>query len=137
MSATWSAPEEIADGIRRVRRPFEVCGPAQAAAIASLAGIDEIARRKQQNSSSVATLRDQLAHVGFPTPVTDANFVYLELGGIAQDAMRALATEGVFVRHLSAFGAANALRITAGLAHENAAVAAALERFFSPRSRES
>jgi histidinol-phosphate aminotransferase len=119
-------PESIT-AIGKVRRAFDVSTQAQVAALASLDGAAELARRRALTASGreelVATLR---AHGLEPAGPAVANFVFAEVGDNAGPLFEALLREGAIVRPLGAFGAPGALRITVGTPEENAFFASAL-----------
>ncbi|GAA2095920.1 MULTISPECIES: histidinol-phosphate transaminase [Brevibacterium] len=95
--------------MRKSIAPFSVTAPAQAAAQASLAHLDEIAVR----SKEVGVLRDELAarlrEVGIPVPPSGGNFVWLPLGKRSQEFADACMAAGLAVRNLGA-----GVRVTVG-----------------------
>ena len=121
------ASPEIADALARVRPIFNVNGPAQAAALASLGEREEIASRVAHARAARAELHTTLAHAGLVPVPSQANFVYADVpggdaGGLADRLLRA----GFIVRALEGFGAPGAIRVTCGTDEENASFAAAL-----------
>ncbi len=125
-------PEPVITAIGKVRRPFDVGTPAQAAALASLHDDEELARRRAVNREAMSALGDVLADVGFiPVGPAVANFVFVEVGDAAAlDA--ALLREGVIVRPMAPFGAPGAVRITAGTSDEMVVLGEALRRVTAP-----
>ncbi len=112
--------------IRKVRRAFDVASVGQEAALASLDGAEEIARRRDANRAAMTLLVEALRRAGLaPVEPAVANFVYVEVED-APALNEALLRQGVIVRPLGPFGAPNALRITAGTPDEIAYLGEAL-----------
>ncbi len=119
-------PEEIIRAIGKVRRAFDVSSAGQEAALASLGEIHELDRRRAANREARAVLVETLHRAGLePVERAVANFVFVEVADAAA-LNDALLRRGVIVRPLSSFGAANALRITAGTPEEIAYLGEAL-----------
>ena len=76
-------------------------------------------------------LRSALGQRGLTPWPAAANFLCVEVGDGAALAAR-LEAEGVIVRPLAPFGAPGSVRITVGLADENDALLAALDRCLQP-----
>jgi len=122
-------PKEVVDSIKKVRNAFDVTQAAQDAAAASLAGAEELGRRRAFNAESRAHLVELCAGLDLtlaPRPV--ANFVYAEVGEDARPVFDALLREGVIVRPLGPFGAPGAIRVTVGTQEENELFAQAFGR---------
>jgi histidinol-phosphate aminotransferase len=112
-------PAEVVAAIRKVQRAFDVTTPAQVAALASLDGAAEIARRRAVNRESMAELERVLRGRDFePIGRAAANFVFVDVGTDAASLDDALLRRGVIVRPMGSFGAPTALRITAGTLDE-------------------
>ena len=119
--------EDVITSITKVRRAFDVTSVAQEAALASLDDTEEIARRRRANRESMALLVAALRAAGLdPVEPAVANFLFVEVDDAAS-LNDALLRRGVIVRPLGSFGAANALRITAGTPDEIAFLADALQ----------
>jgi histidinol-phosphate aminotransferase len=120
------APADVVAATSKVRRAFDVTAPAQAAALASLDGADELARRRELNRAGRNRLAEILRGRGLE-PVTPAlgNFLYAEAGDGAALFERLL-RQGVIVRPLAGFGAPSAIRVTVGTPEENELFDAAL-----------
>jgi histidinol-phosphate aminotransferase len=122
------AAEPVATSVVKVRRPFDLGTPAQAAALASLGDADELERRRRLNASGREALAATLAaHFRVPGPAV-ANFLFADVGTDGRELADALLREGVIVRPLAGFGAPDAIRVTVGTPDENALFADALER---------
>ena len=125
------APPGVVADLARVRGPFDVSEAAHAAALASLDGDGELARRLELNRSERERLRAGLQARGLRLEPSAANFVCVEVGDGAALAAR-LEREGVIVRPLAPFGAPSCVRITVGLGDENDALLDALDRCLQP-----
>jgi histidinol-phosphate aminotransferase len=122
------AAPPLATAIVKVRRPFDLNVPAQAAALASIGDDAEIERRRRLNAQGRATIERALAAQGFePAGPAVANFVYADVGD-GRRLFEALLELGVIVRPLEGFGAPTAIRVTVGTAEENELFADALAR---------
>ena len=125
-------PADVIAAIRKVQRAFDVTTPAQEAALASLDGAAELARRRTVNRESMTALESVLRAQGFD-PVTPAvgNFLFVDVGTDADALNDALLRRGVIVRPMGSFGAPSALRITAGTPDEIAFLAEQLASVFA------
>jgi histidinol-phosphate aminotransferase len=120
-------PEDVVAAIGKVRRAFDVGSAGQEAALASLAETDELARRRELNRAALESLERVLREHGLdPAGPAVANFVFVRVGD-ALALADALLHQGVIVRPLGAFGAADALRITVGSPDEIAFLEQALD----------
>ncbi len=125
-------PAPVVEAIRKVQRAFDVTTPAQEAALASLDGDTELARRRAVNRESMAELESVLRAHGFdPVGPAIGNFLFVDVGTDAAALYDALLRRGVIVRPMGSFGAPTALRITAGTAEEIAFLAEQLASVFS------
>jgi histidinol-phosphate aminotransferase len=123
------APPSVVTAMDKVRRPFDVSSAAQAAALASLDGADEVARRRRLNAEGRAQVERALVANGLsPAGPAVANFLYADVGGDARIVFDDLLRLGVIVRPLAGFGAPTAIRVTVGLPEENELFAEALAR---------
>jgi histidinol-phosphate aminotransferase len=119
--------EEVVAAIGKVRRAFDVGSVGQEAALASLAETDEIGRRRELNRAAMTRLDRVLRDHGLdPAGPAVANFVFVRVGD-ALAVNDALLAQGVIVRPMGPFGAADALRITAGTPEEIAFLEQALD----------
>ena len=107
-------PADVVTAIGKVRRAFDVTSAGQEAALASIDDDAEIARRRAANREAMALLLEVLQGHGLETagPAV-ANFVFVRVGDAAA-VNDALLHRGVIVRPMGAFGAPDALRISAG-----------------------
>ena len=125
-------PAEVITAMRKVQRAFDVTTPAQEAALASLDGDAELARRRAVNRDAMAALESVLREHGFD-PISPAvgNFLFVDVGEDADALNQSLLRRGVIVRPMGSFGAPTALRITAGTPEEIAFLAEQLAAVFS------
>ena len=125
-------PREVVSAIRKVQRAFDITTPGQVAALASLDGGEELARRRAVNRDSMAELERVLRAQGFnPVGPAAANFLFVDVGTDAVTLNDALLRRGVIVRPMGSFGAPTALRITAGTREEIAFLAEQLASVFA------
>jgi histidinol-phosphate aminotransferase len=125
-------PAEVVAAIRKVQRAFDVTTPAQEAALASLDGAAELARRRSVNRESIAALESVLRSHGFdPVGPAAGNFLFVDVGTDADELNDALLRRGVIVRPMGPFGAPSALRISAGTPEEIAFLGEQLASVFA------
>jgi histidinol-phosphate aminotransferase len=118
---------DVITAIGKVRRAFDVTSVGQEAALASLAGDDELARRRTANREAMTLLDRALRGHGLEPPgPAVANFEFVRVGD-AVAVSDALLRQGVIVRPMGSFGAPDALRITAGTPEEIAFLERALD----------
>jgi len=97
-SVTGVAPPDVVVATSKVRRAFDVATTAQAAALASIADDEEIARRRAQNAAGRAALEATLREHGLePVGPALGNFVYAEVGD-GRALFEQLLRQGVIVR---------------------------------------
>jgi histidinol-phosphate aminotransferase len=119
-------PDDVIAAIGKVRRAFDVTSVGQEAALASLDAADELERRRASNRQALSILHDVLReHRLEPAGPAVANFLFVRVADAAAT-NDALLRRGVIVRPMGAFGAPDALRITAGTLDEIAVLGAAL-----------
>jgi histidinol-phosphate aminotransferase len=120
-------PENVITAIGKVRRAFDVTTAGQEAALASLGGDDELARRRAVNREAMALLERALRSHGLESPgPAVANFLFVRVGD-AVAVSDSLLRQGVIVRPMGPFGAPDAVRITAGTPDEIAFFERALD----------
>lgn len=117
---------EVAGVINRVRGPFNVNAPAQAAAIAALADDGFVQKSIVSARQGRAFLTAGLQEWGVKVYPSVGNFLLIEFGPNAENIRLALKEKGIFVRQMGAYNLPHCLRITVGTAEDNEAVVAAL-----------
>ncbi len=130
----WAyCPPAIADVLNRVRNPFNVSSPAQAAGLAAIDDTEFTNRALDHNETWRPWLAGRLEELGLEVPSITGNFVLarfpLNSGRTADDADRHLKDHGIIVRRMAAYGLPDGLRITVGLEDEMRAVTDALAEF--------
>jgi histidinol-phosphate aminotransferase len=124
-------PRAIVDVLNRIRGPFNLSGPALAAAEAALRDRAFVDRYVAENARLRDWLRDALAEAGVPSDPSFANYVMARFAGEAEAAAcdAALREAGIIVRRVSGYGFPDALRITVGTEADCARVAQAVRAF--------
>ncbi len=118
----WCAgPTALIDEIDRLRGPYNLSGPAQAAAAASLCDLDHEERSRRHNSFWRARLTQDLSALGYLVEPSGGNFITVVFGSAAAaEAMhRRLMETGFLTRGLHDYAMPECLRISIGLGHEN------------------
>jgi histidinol-phosphate aminotransferase len=122
------ASSELLDYVHRIRLPFNVSAPAQAAALAALGDAAHVARARAGNDAELPRLGAALAKLGLTVLPSQCNFILVGIG--ARDGRTLydrLLRKGVIVRPMNAYGLPHHLRVTVGTAEENARLLAALQ----------
>jgi histidinol-phosphate aminotransferase len=122
------APRSVCAAMAKVRRPFDVTSPAQAAAVASIGDEAELARRRAANASGLERLEGILREHGLDPVPSVANFLFADSGGDAGALFERLLREGVIVRPCGGFGSTTAIRVSVGTPEELDLFDAALGR---------
>ncbi len=115
---------EIAGILNRIRPPFNANSLAQRAAAAALGDEEHVARSRSVNAEGMAQVRQGLEALGLTPIPSQTNFLYFDIGRDGRRVFEALLREGIIVRHIEG----TMLRVTIGLADENAAFLQALKK---------
>ena len=118
---------EIADLLNRVRQPFNVNLPAQAAAVAALADEAHLGRSIECNRTGLKQLSEGLRRLGLGHIPSIGNFITVDFNAPAMPIYQALLREGVIVRPVGNYGMPHHLRITVGTGEQNKRLLDALE----------
>ena len=110
---------EVIDMLNRVRHPFNVNAPALAAAEAALDDVDFLARSYALNTAGMAQLAAGLSALGVDSVPSHGNFLLVHIGDAAQINSELL-KRGVIVRPVANYGLPEFLRVSVGLAGQNA-----------------
>ncbi len=134
MRLGWSyCPPAIADVVNRVRNPFNVSGPAQAAGVAALADTAFSARVRANNDRWLPWTAGKIRALGLDVLPSVANFILVRFpktaGKDAADADAFLKARGLIVRRMESYKLPDCLRITIGRPGEMRALVAALAKF--------
>lgn len=130
----WAyCPAHVADVINRIRGPFNVSSPAQAAGAAAIADQAFVERALAHNERWLPELRKRLAALGLRVTPSVGNFLLVHFPDTAKHAAASadgfLISRGIYVRRMDAYGLPGALRVTVGTAEANEALIAALAEF--------
>lgn len=115
---------EIAGILNRIRPPFNANSFAQRAAAAALGDEEHVARSRSVNAEGMAQVSQGLEALGLTPIPSQTNFLYFDVGRDGRQVFEALLREGIIVRHIEG----TMLRVTIGLADENAAFLQALRK---------
>lgn len=110
------APPEVVEAVLRVREPFHVSAPAQAAALAALTDQAHVQRTLAVVAEGRKRLWALAQRLGLSTYPSVANFVWMDVGRPAGEVADALARRGVIVR--PGPGHATWIRVSVGTAQE-------------------
>ena len=113
----WAyAPAGVVDVLNRLRGPFNVSKPAQAAGLAAVRDRDHVRRSVAHNREWREWFRQQAAGCRVTALPSQANFVLLDLGKAAQaDALEAhFKQNGVLARAMGKYGLPAHLRVSIG-----------------------
>ncbi|MGD2131693.1 MAG: histidinol-phosphate transaminase [Maricaulaceae bacterium] len=134
LRAGWmTGSAEVIDVINRMRGPFNVTGPAIAAAAAAMEDQAFVKACAAHNAAELNRLEAAADRLGILGANSKANFVMLQFanepGRTAADADAHLKSRGLIVRRLEKFGLGDCLRVTVGTAEDNTRVIEALDAF--------
>ena len=110
---------DVIDLLNRVRHPFNVNAPALAAAEAALDDVEFLLRSYALNSAGMAQLVAGLAGMKIETVPSKGNFLLAKVGDAAR-VNSELLKRGVIVRPVANYGLPEYLRVSVGLAGQNA-----------------
>lgn len=122
------ASAEITNIINRVRQPFNVNSLALIAAAAAITDDEFVAKTRALNQAGMQQWLDGLAALGLSAMPSRGNFLCVDMQQEAAPLFQALLREGVIVRPVANYGLPRHLRISIGLAEENAFALNALQR---------
>jgi histidinol-phosphate aminotransferase len=130
----WAyCPPAVADVLNRIRGPFNVPAPAQAAGVAALADREHVIRAKRHNDYWLPWFAQRMRALGLHPYPSVANFVLVKFPNDpklnAEAALKFLNDRRILPRRVAAYGLPDCLRVT--IADEAAvqACADALEAF--------
>jgi histidinol-phosphate aminotransferase len=114
------ASAEVARELLKVKPPFNVNLPAQAAALAALGDTQHFVGSVETNLKGKLYWQEKLDDWKLETLPSEANFLCVRLGEKAKEIVLALESQGLIIRHLASFGMEEHVRITIGTERENA-----------------
>jgi histidinol-phosphate aminotransferase len=110
-----AATPHVADTVRKIVTTFSVSSIAQAAALAALDQSEEMRRRCDLVLAERPRVLEAVRELGFDTPDTQANFVWLPSGDATPHIVATCDKHGVIVRGFGTEG----IRVTVGTPEEN------------------
>jgi len=114
------AAENIVETIERVRPPFNVSSPAQAAALASLADKNQVKRSVRLVATEMPKLVKALKELRVECVPSVGNFLLVNVAPQrGRDVFQAMLKKGVIVRSVDEYGFASHIRVTVGRPEEN------------------
>ncbi len=125
-------PPAIIDVLNRTRGPFNVTAAAQAAGVAAIQDREHVTRSLAHNAKQLAAFREAVLSLGLEAPPSVGNFLLVRFSDPVKTAKAAeawLASSGILVRGMGAYGLGDCLRITIGLEEDMAAVVDSLRDF--------
>lgn len=133
------AHPDVTAGLNKVREPFNVNSPAQAAARAALDDRAFLKKVVAQTCSERRRLDSELRRRGIRTVPSAANFILMHVGPAASALYEGLLRGGVIVRHLKSWGLEDFIRVTVGRPQDNRVFLKTLDavrsRQFPPEER--
>lgn len=112
-------PADVAGILNRVRPPFNVNLPAQAAAAAALDDSEFLKETLRVVHTGVDHLHRALTGLGLECLPTQSNFLMFRVPGDARQVFERLLDRGVIVRPLASYGYPDSIRVNAGRPEEN------------------
>jgi len=132
----WAyCPAAVADVLNRIRGPFNVSVPAQAAGAAALKDRAHVDAGIAHNEKWRSWLAENIRKLGFDVSEGVANFVLIRFSGKdeARKADAFLSQRGLILRDVTNYGLPDCLRLTIGPEDANRAVVGALAAFRASR----
>ncbi|SDH35948.1 histidinol-phosphate transaminase [Roseospirillum parvum] len=132
----WAyAPEAVVDHLNRLRSPFNVSAPAQAAGIAAVEDVAFQDLCRAHNDMWLPWLTEKLRGLGLEVGDSHGNFVLATFPGSGPHTVEAadafLKSRGLIARRVAGYGLPHSLRITVGADEENRLLVAALDEFMA------
>lgn len=128
----WAyGPASVIDAIHRVRGPFNVNAPAQAAGIAALADDAFMDTSVAHNDAELIRMTEGLGKLGYDIVPSVGNFVLIKFGSeaIKKSADAFLRARAIVIRDMTAYGLPDCLRLSFGTTQADNDVLAAFEAF--------
>jgi len=132
----WAyGPQSVIDALNKVRGPFNVGGPSQAAARAAILDRSFVDLSSAHNADEMNRLVVALSGLGYAPVASAANFVLLPLDGEAEVAAfdAFLRDRDIVVRKLVDYGLPRCLRLSIGTTEANSALIEAITAFKGAR----
>ncbi len=116
----------VADYLNRVRQPFNVNGPALAAAAAAVTDTAHLENSRRNNQQGLIQLQQGFDELGLRYLPTAGNFICVELPQLGRRVFNELLRHGIIVRPIDGYELPQFIRVTIGRPDENAAFLHAL-----------
>ena len=110
------ASQQIIDVLMRIRGPFNLSGPALAAAEAAMRDTAHTEKCRLDNAKQRDWMAGALAGLGLPSDTSTANFILVRFAN-EEEALACndyLTQQGILLRYVGGYGLLNCLRITVG-----------------------
>jgi histidinol-phosphate aminotransferase len=131
-------PKAMIDTLERLRSPFNVSGPAQAAAIAAVRDRAHVEKAKVHNAKWMGIAFQRLRGMGLGIRGESGNFILAHFSGAngktAAAADEFLQSRGIIARRVDNYGLPDHLRITIGADDEMNLLLSALAEFMGVAS---
>ena len=127
-------PKHIIEVLHRIRGPFNVCSPAQSAALAALEDQDFIKKSVQHNVIWLDWMYKQFKDLDFVVEPSYCNFLCVNIASKGYDSTelnKFLNQHLIFVRPIQPYNLPEWLRITIGTEHENKALIKVVNEFIN------
>ena len=121
-------PAELSNLLHRIRLPFNVSLPAQAAAAAALDDDGFLEKSVRLVHEGLVYLYHALDEIGVDYFATQTNFFLIDVACDAQAVFEKLLQRGIIVRSMQSYGFKEYLRVNVGLPEENQQFIKALEK---------
>jgi len=118
---------EIAEVLNRVRSPFNVNLPAQAAAAAALSDTDHVSSTVALNAAGLRYFYAEFEKMGLAFVPSEGNFVLVDVGRDSRDVFEQLQQKGVIIRAAYGMGLPHHIRVSTGTMPQNQRFIAALK----------
>lgn len=133
----WAyCPASIADVLNRVRGPFNVSGPAEAAGVAAIKDKAWTKKSVSHNAKWLKFVSKKLEKIGLDPQPSAGNFVLVQFTAGKKTAANAdefLKANGLIGRRMESYGLPNFLRFTIGIESENKKLISLLKKFMSEK----
>ena len=118
---------EIAEVLNRVRSPFNVNLPAQAAAAAALSDTDHVAQTVALNTAGLRYFYAEFDQMDLSYVPSQGNFVLVDVGRDSREIFKQLQQRGVIIRAAYGMGLPHYIRVSTGTMPQNQRFIAALK----------
>lgn len=126
----WGAgPQDVIDSLERIRPPFNVNAPAQAAGAAALNDQAHVRRTVKEMAAEMRKLEKALTARGIPWIPSAGNFILMDMTPrLGAEVFQGLLRRGVIVRAMDEYGLTRHVRVTIGRPAENTLFLKALDQ---------